>query len=166
MIRRATPADLARLFELVVEMHSRSEFAERGIELSPTLARSMLMDGVRRHGGTHAGSTLLNVIEFRGQPEAFMLGLLQPIYSVCVGLEAQDFWLYASKKAPKLSPALLIDAYLDWALLNPRVADIMLSWTDVVGVDGRKLARLYERKGFRKRGEIFVRKGVAGERTS
>jgi hypothetical protein len=157
MIRPATSTDLTRLFALVVEMHGRSEFAGRGIDLSHQLVRSFLFDGVRKHGGSHAGSTLLNVVEFRGEVEAFMFGLLQPVYSVCKQLEAVDFWLYATKRAPKIAPGLLIDAYLAWADANPKVRDILLSWTDVVGVDGGKLAKLYERKGFRRRGEIFVR---------
>lgn len=157
MIRAATTADLTRLYDLVVEMHGRSVFAKRGIDLSPNLVRSVLMDGLRKHGGEHAGSTLLNVID-RGQGvEAFMLGLLQPIYNVCLGLEAQDYFLYASAKAPGLSAALLIDGYLAWTLPNERVRDIMLSWTDVVGVDGRKISRLYQRKGFQRCGEIWKR---------
>jgi hypothetical protein len=157
MIRAATSSDLARLFALVTEMHGRSEFAGRGIDLSPQLVRSFLFDGVRKHGGDHAGSTLLNVVEFRGVVEAFMFGLLQPVYLVCRQLEAVDFWLYATKRAPKIAPNVLIDSYLAWANGNPRVRDVLLSWTDVVGVDGAKLAKLYERKGFRRRGEIFVR---------
>lgn len=159
MIRCATPGDLTRLFALVQEMHGKSEFAERGIALDERLVRSFLFDGVRKHGGQGAGSTQLNVIDRGNGVEGFMFGLLQPIYSVCRGLEAIDFWLYATAKAPKIGPARLIDFYLDWALDNPKVKDVLLSWTDVVGVDGRKIARLYERKGFRKRGEIFVRGG-------
>ena len=157
MIRRAHTSDIPRLVELVTEMHGESEFAARGVPLSLPLVRSFVFRGIRNHGGKHEGSTLFNVIEFRGQVEAFMLGLLQPVYCVCDGLESQDFWLYASRRAPKLSAARLVDAYLEWAVGNPRVVDIGLSWTDVVGVDGRKIAKLYERKGFRKRGEIFVR---------
>jgi hypothetical protein len=159
MIRAATPADLPRLRELVEEMHERSEFKARGIELSSRLVQSFLFDGLRKHGGQHAGSTLLNVVDFRGQVEGFMLALLQPVYAVCTKLEAVDFWLFATKRAPKLAPARLIDEYLTWAQSCPKVVDIILSWTDVVGVDGAKLARLYQRKGFRRRGEIFVRAG-------
>lgn len=155
MLRAATTGDLPRLYELVAECHARTEFAARGIELSPTLTRSMLMEGIRRHGGQHVGGTLLNVIEYRGRVEALMLGLLQPIYGLCVGLEAQDRILFASAKAPKLSTGLLIDGYLAWAKAAPKVHDIYLSWTDVAGVDGRRLAKIYQRKGFQRCGEIW-----------
>ncbi len=157
MIRPATTADLATLFEMVGQMHSESEFLKRGIQLSPALVRSFLINGVQRHGAQHAGSTLFNVVERGGEIQGFMLGLLQPVYCVCLDLEARDFWLYCTKKAPKIAPGLLVDRYIAWAESNPKVKDIILSWTDVVGVDGAKIGKLYRRKGFQRRGEIFVR---------
>src|SRR3954465_304167 len=116
-------ANLQRLYELVMEVHGRSVFKERGIDPSPTLTRRLLLDGVKRHGGEHVGATLLNVVEFRGTVEGFMLSLLQPVYSIGIDLEAQDVLLYTTNSAPKIGAALLIDAYLDWALPNPRVRD-------------------------------------------
>lgn len=157
MIRPAAPSDLTRLFALVMELYRRSEFPERGCQVNEALVRSVLMDGVRRHGSQHAGSTLLNVVEFRGTVEGFMMGLLQPLYAIGVDLEAQDFWLFCTDKAPKIATGLLIDAYVAWAESNAKVKDILLSWTDAAGVDGQRLARVYQRKGFRRRGEIFVR---------
>lgn len=157
MIRAATTADLQRLYELVMDVHARSVFKARGIDPSPTLTRRLLLDGVKRHGGEHVGATLLNVVEFRGQLEGFMLSLLQPVYSIGIDLEAQDVLLYTTTKAPKIAPALLVDAYLEWAEPNRRVRDIYLSWTDVAGVDGKKLGKLYSRKGFQRCGEIWKR---------
>lgn len=157
MIRAATTSDLPRLYELVMEVHARSVFKERGIDPSPTLTRRLLMNGVQRNGGEHVGAMLLNVIEFRGAVEGFMLGLLQPVYSIGIDLEAQDVLLYVTPKAPKLAPGLLVHEYITWALRSPRVRDIYLSWTNVAGVDGGKLARLYQRKGFQRCGEIWKR---------
>lgn len=157
MIRPASTADLATLFKMVGQMHSESEFYARGIQLSPSLVRSFLMMGVQRHGGQHAGGTLFNVVERGGEIQGFMLGMLQPVYAVCLDLEAVDFWLYCTKKAPKIATNVLVDHYIAWALAAPKVKDILLSWTNVVGVDGVKLGKLYMRKGFTKRGEMFVR---------
>ncbi len=157
MIRPASNSDLATLFNMVGQMHSESEFLKRGIQLSPSLVRSFLTTGVQRHGGHHAGATLFNVVERGGEIQGFMLGILQPIYSVCIPLEAVDFWLYCTKAAPKIAPGLLIDRYIAWAESAPKVKDILLSWTNVVGVDGEKLGRLYMRKGFQRRGEFFAR---------
>jgi hypothetical protein len=156
VIRPASTSDLVRVLELVMEMYRASEFAERGCTVNQKIVRSLLLDGVRKHGGQHAGSMLFNVVEFRGRVEGFMIGLLQPVYSIGDQLEAMDAFLYCSKKAPKLAASLFIDSYVEWAQSNPKVVDTVLSWTDVAGADAR-LAKLYQRKGFCKRGEIFVR---------
>jgi hypothetical protein len=138
MLRPATTADLPRLYALVEEMHDRSGYAKRGIELSPTLVRSRLMEGIRRRG-SHVGSTLLNVID-KGGVQAFMFGLLQPVYGIGTALEAQDVMLCASSRRRSFRRGLLVNAYVDWATSNERVKDIYLSWTDIAGVDGRKQA--------------------------
>ena len=148
--------DLPRMREIVAEMHVRSRYAERGVELSDSLVNSRLLEGIRRNGGLHAGCTLLNVID-KGGVHAFMLAVLQPVYGIGVGLEAQDVLLCAAKKAPQLSSRLLIDSYIAWASGNHRVKDIYLSWTDIAGVDGRKLSKLYQSRGFQRCGEIWKR---------
>lgn len=155
MIRAATLADLPRLHALVQEMHARSIYAD--IPLHQATVRSVLLDGVKRHGGLHASSTLFNVIEFRGQIEGMMLGILQPLYLICERLESQDFWLYCSKRAPAIGAAQLLDAYTEWASNNPKVHEVKLSWTDALHVDGDRLAKLYQRKGFARIGGIYRR---------
>ena len=157
MLRPAILSDLPRLFELILAMHAGSKYAEREIDVDATTAKSILMDGVLRNGGLHNGSTLLNVVEKDGRVEGFMLGILQRVYSIGNRLEAQDFWLYCTAHAPSASVHKLIDAYLAWAEDNPKVAEITLSWTNAMQVDGAKLGRLYHRKGFRCCGEIWKR---------
>ncbi len=138
---------------LVQQMHRQSVYAD--VAASDKLIRSVLFDGLRRHGGQHAGGTLLNVVEFRGKVEGFMLGILQPLYSIGLLFEAMDFWLYCSPKSPGIGASRLIDEYIAWAGSNPKVREIRLSWTDAVSVDPRKIAKLYRRKGFVPCGEIF-----------
>jgi hypothetical protein len=156
VIRPASTSDLVRVLELVMEMYRASEFAARGCTVNQKIVRALLLGGVQRHGGKCAGAMLFNVVEFRGQVEGFMLCQLQPVYAIGDQLEAVDAFLYCSKKAPKLAASLFIDSYVEWAQNNPKVVDTVLSWTDVAGADAR-LAKLYQRKGFRRRGEIFVR---------
>jgi hypothetical protein len=155
MIRAAGFGDLQRIAELVREMHGRSIYAEE--PLSEKLVRSILLDGVRRHGGHHAGATLLNVSEFRGQLEGFMFGMLQPIYNILETLEAMDVWLYTSPKSPGIAASRLIDEYVAWTDANPRVREVRLSWSDAVSVDAAKLEKLYGRKGFQRCGGMFRR---------
>lgn len=157
MIRPATLSDLPRLFELILKMHAGSKYAEREIDVDPTTAKSILRDGVMRHGGLHNGATLFNVIERDGLIEGFMLGILQRVYSIGNRLEAQDFWLFCTPHCPKIGMTKLLDAYVAWADDNPKVAEIVLSWTDAMSVDGDKIGRVYYRKGFRRSGEIWKR---------
>lgn len=157
MLRAATLSDLPRLFELVTQMHAASKYVAREIGMDEATARSILMDGVRRNGGQHVGATLLNVFEVEGEPEAFMLGILQRVYSIGNRLEAQDFWLFSTPEAPAKAIPKLIDSYIAWADGNPKVAEICLSWTDALSGTGESLGRLYGRKGFDKVGEIYKR---------
>jgi len=159
MLRAATISDLPRLSQLVLEMHGRSEFVRRGIGVSEPAAKALLRDAVVRNGRTNDGGTLFNVVEKDGEIEGFMLGILQRVHHIGNRLEAQDFWLYCSPKAPLRASARLIDAYVAWALENPKVADIVLSWTDAAGADGEKIGKLYASRGFTRRGEIWKRAG-------
>ena len=157
MLRPATLSDLPRLYEFIVAMHAGSKYAARGIEVDERVAKSILRDGVMRHGTQHDGSTLLNVIERDGIIEGFMLGILQRVYCIGNRLEAVDFWLYCTPHCPKVGMTKLLDAYIEWADGNPKVAEITLSWTDAMNVDGVKVGRVYFRKGFRASGEIWKR---------
>lgn len=160
MLRPATMSDLPRLFELVTQMHLASKYADRDIGVDEPTARSILLDGVRRNGGQYIGGTLFNVFDVDGVPEAFMLGILQRVYSIGNRMEAQDFWLFSTPKAPATAILKLADAYIKWAENNPKVAEICLSWTDALKGSGESLGRMYKRKGFERCGEIYKRFSV------
>lgn len=157
MIRAATLSDLPRLLELMTEMTNRSKFApDIGID-EPT-ARSLLMQGVRRHGGTNSGSSCLFVEDMNGLVEGFIMGILDRVYYITNRLAANDLFLYCIEGARARAHVQLIDHYVKWAKDNPKVAYIMLSWTDALGVKSNKLERLYKRKEFHNVGAIWERK--------
>ncbi len=157
MIRAATLSDLPRLFALVEEMHEGSYYAAQHVDIDDATVKSILRDGAMRSGRDHLGATLLNVVEKNGVVEGFLLGILQRVYTIGNRLEAQDYLFYCSPRAPATGASRLIDAYLEWGLANPRVHEVKVSWTDVMGVDGAKLGKLYQRKGFERCGEIYKR---------
>lgn len=158
MLRRATFSDLPRLMELMEETHAKSRYADMGVSLDKNSAREMLHAGLSRNGLQMETGMLLNVIEKAGKVEGFMLGVLQRVHSVGNRLEAQDLWLYCTKKAPKIGMLKLIDAYVEWANGNPKCAEISLSWTDAVkGIDGAAIGKAYQRQGFQPAGEIWKR---------
>lgn len=157
MIRPVALSDLARIHALVLEMHQATEYPARGIGVSERAAKDLFREAVIRNGRTNDGGTLLNVIEVGGEFVGFMLGTLQRVYLIGDRLEAQDAYLFCSKKAPARAAERLIDAYIEWASGNNNVAEIKLSFTNAGGVKVAKLARLYARKGFTRCGEIWTR---------
>lgn len=157
MIRGATTSDLGKLHGLVMAMHQQSDFLARGIGVHEAAARNLIRDCMIRHGRTNEGGTLLNVVEVNGELRGFMLGSLQRVYLIGDRLEAVDVFLYCAPNAPARAAERLIDEYIAWATGNPKVADTILSFTYAGGIKAGKLARIYERKGFAKRGEIWKR---------
>ena len=157
-MRRGVHSDVPRLVELLQEMQQKSKFAP-DIDVDVPTARGLLQTAVQRNGGQHAGGSIVLVIEVAGQIEAFIVGILDRVYHIGNRLAANDIFLYASDKATKLAPRKLIDGYIAWALGNKKVAKIMLSWTDALGVDGDKIERLYEGRGFHRVGAIWERDG-------
>jgi hypothetical protein len=152
MIRTATFGDMMRLRELFVEMHRRSKYAELS-GLDEEAARTLLMNCIRANGRTNEGGTLFNVCERDGALEGFMIGTLNRIYHVGKRLQASDM----TDRAFPHDLHRLVSAYLAWAEGNPRVAMIGLSETDAIRKDSARLAKLYERNGFRRFGTVWER---------
>lgn len=159
MIRAATFGDMPGIFDLFEEMLSVSRYADR-MDTDVQTLRSLIMDGVRRNGGKNNGSTLFMVHEVDGKIRGFMLGILERVYHFGTKLRASDVFLFCAEGAHFRAFDKLEDAYIEWALDNPKVIEVMLSWTDAIGENGHKVARSYRRKGFRKCGEIWVREVV------
>lgn len=158
MIRPAVHSDQPRLYELFMDMYRVSEYPARDIGVSEPSAKGLIRDCIARNGRINDGGVLLNVYERDGQIYGFMLGILQRIYMIGNRLEAQDVFLFCTPDAPRGAWGRLVRAYVEWAASNPKVADIALSWTDVAGVDGEKLSRVYKRLGFTRRGEIWKKR--------
>lgn len=159
MIRRATASDLPRLYDLLLEIQQKSKYFP-DIEVDERAARSLLMTGIQRNGSMHDGGSLMLVEERSGNVEGFIMGMLDRIYHIGTRLCANDIYLYCTDAASKTAALRLAKGYIDWAMGNPKVAKIMLSWTDALGVDGESIGRMYGGLGFHKVGEIWERNGA------
>lgn len=156
MVRLATFSDLVALHALVMEMgKSNKHFPD--VQPDEDAAKALMMQAVQRNEGKHNGGCLVNVFEQDGALHGFMVGSLQRVHLIGNRLEAMDVFLYCAKTAPARAAMALIDAYIAWAEKNPKVAKIFLSWNDMLGIDGAKIEKLYERKGFHRTGGIFER---------
>jgi hypothetical protein len=156
MIRRATFADIPRLFDLIAAMHRGSRYAAVAT-LDEKAAKAMLVQSIQRHGGTAAGSTLVMVAEdAAGTVQGFVVGMLARLYDIGVELMATDWMFHAAPGAPPRAAGRLIDAVIGWAAANPRVLVQRYGVTDALG-DPARTGRLFARRGFRAAGAIFER---------
>lgn len=158
MIRAATMSDLPRSYELLLEMQSKSKYAGE-VDVDEAAAKSLLINMVRRHGGTNAGSSCFYVVEAHGKVEGFMIGLLDRVYHIGNRLMASDMYLYCTKAAPRLASSRLIDAYTKWAYDNPKVHEIKASWQNAIGNNSNIMDKMLQRKGFQPCGSIWERAG-------
>lgn len=157
MIRKAAFVDIPRIAELMTALHASSIYATRcGIDIAET--KALFMRLMQRHGGKNDGSALVFVAEKDGVVEGFIAGILTRVYHVGDKLVAQDVFLHLTEKADKPDLNRLVSAYLDWANDCPKVVEINLSATDVIGSTAR-VEKLYRRKGFIQCGAIY-RKAV------
>lgn len=157
-MRHATLNDCARIFELVLEMHSESKFPP-DVGVDHITARSLIMTAIQRNGGLHQGGTIVLVEEKDGAVEAFVIGILDRVYHIGNRLASNDLFLYASKRARRGASIRLFRGYVQWALSNPKVAKIMGSWTDALGPEVEKIEALYRKEGFHRIGAIWERDG-------
>jgi hypothetical protein len=155
MIRPATFSDMPAIFELFEEMLAVSRYAER-MDADTATLRSLIMDGVRRHGGRNNGNTHFMVHEVDGKIRGFVFGILERAYHFGTKLRASDVFLFCGKGAHFRAWDRLEDSYIEWALGCPKVIEVMLSWTDAISDKAERIAKSYCRKGFRKCGEIWT----------
>lgn len=153
MIRPAKFADTPRIVELMGEMHLASKYVPHD-DVDVDYAKKLVAQCIQRHGGQHDGASLVMVSETNGSVEGFFIGMLDRTYMIGRRLCANDIMLYCSSRAPKTDAMRLFDAYLSWAMNNPKVASIKASWTDAMA-GGERMGALYERKGFTRAGEIY-----------
>ena len=155
MIRPGKMADIVRIRELFIEMHAASKYAGV-VEIDLMTLQKALMTFMMRNGHTNDGGCIVTVSEDDGVVEGFMVGMLDRIYHIGDKFSANDIYLYASPRCSPLAVGKMIDAYLAWAQANPKVHEIALSWSDALPFASR-MAKVYERKGFSRCGEIFER---------
>lgn len=155
-LRPARSVDVFDMAGLLEMQQARSRYAGK-VAVDSAYARKLLAQAVQRHGGTHDGGTLVNVIENReGVICGFCVGVLNRVYHIGDMLAAQDMFLVASPSAPKMAARRLLSAYIEWAAPNPDVYEIHLSHTDALP-EGNRMGTVYERMGFTKCGGIFRR---------
>lgn len=151
MIRKATQQDAPAIERLLRSTHARSKYAGI-VGLSDRALADLVMYMIAAQGQNGPQGSYVAVAEEKGKVVGFIAGVLDRIYHFLKQMRAADLFLI-NEGSPRNLPAL-VDGYMAWAIANPKVHEITLSWTDTVP-GGERIAKLFERKGMTKMGEIY-----------
>lgn len=152
MIRPATFADAPALMALIRTQHERSKYAGRCRISEPALEHLVTAMIAQQNQIGPQGSCVF-VAEQDGAVVAFIAGILDRIYQIGTKLAAQD--LFFVNEGGSVGDTLkLLDCYVGWARSIRAVLEIVVSWSDTLP-GAEQVAKLYERKGFAKCGEIY-----------
>lgn len=161
MIRPAKPSDTMRLVDMLEEQQARSRYAGI-VNVDRDYARKIVAAAIQRNGGIYSGSACVLVDEVDDTVEAFIIGVLDRVYSIGDRLSAKDMFLVATDRAGALATMRLLGGYIAWASHNPNVYEIELSHTDALP-EGERMGAIYERMGFVRGGTMYRRTNDAGE---
>jgi hypothetical protein len=152
VIRKATFADAPALIELVRTQHARSKYAGRCAIAEPVL-QHLVTQMIAQQGQIGPQGSLVLVAEQTGEPVAFIAGILDRVYQIGKKLTAQDLF-FVNERGTVGDTLKLLDGYIAWARSIRAVLEIVVSWSDTLP-GAEQVAKLYERKGFSKCGEMF-----------
>lgn len=155
MIRPAKFSDIPQMIDLLATTHRQSKYNGR-CGLDQKAMEQLFLALVAGQNKNDGDATYL-VVSYDPAVETkltgFMAGTLGRIYNVCDKLMATDLFLIHHGKHP-VDVIRMVDGYHDWAMANPKVIEIGLSWSDATS-SGHGLARLYKHKGFKLVGEQY-----------
>jgi hypothetical protein len=149
-----TFSDIPELAGLLGEAHRRANYDRFG-PYDEAKGKAFFMQAIQRNGGMAAGGTFCAVAD-RGGIEAFIIGILQPIYHVMDALEATDLFWYARENAHAESAVRLLKQMHKWAVKCPDVKLIRHANTNAI-VDPRLSGELLKRYGMQQTGFVYER---------
>lgn len=152
MIRRATFADAPALMELIRRQHARSKYAGR-CEIAEPQLQHLVAGMIAQQNQIGPQGSCIIVAEENGEPVAFIAGVLDRVYQIGKKLAAQDLF-FVNEGGTVGDTLKLLDEYLAWARGIRAVLEIKVSWTDTLP-GAEAVAKLYQRKGFAKCGEVY-----------
>jgi len=161
MIRPARFGDEPVIAAMLREMHRESKYLGI-VDISEKAMERVILSMIAGQGQSGPQGTFCVVAEQGGRAAGFMAGILDRIYHIGDKLVAQDVFLHVRHGSGPRPALKLIDAYVEWARGNRKVLEVKLSWNDTLP-GAKRIAPIYERKGFRRCGEIYEMRSVAPE---
>jgi hypothetical protein len=153
MIRPGRFTDQPAIEALLRGAHARSKYAGRVAIHDKALSQTVLgAIAAMTQNGPQASHVA--VAERGGEVVGVIIGALDRVYHIGEKLSANDIFFVVGEKGSFGDSLYLADSYIAWARSNPKVIEIMLSWSDAIP-GGEKIAALAKRKAFIKTGEMF-----------
>ena len=142
MIRPALYADIPTICALMIEGHKVSKYKDYPLDTKRKF-RTLLMESIR------SGNSCVFVAERQGVVVGFLVGMVDDLYHILNVKYATDLFFFALYEG-----SALLDAFIEWAKIQPGVVRIRLGATDVVE-DYNRVAKLYDRKGLTQEGALY-----------
>jgi hypothetical protein len=153
MIRPGRFQDQPAIEALLRGAHARSKYAGR-VAINDKALSATVLGAIAAMGQNGPQASHVAVAERSGEIVGVLIGVLDRVYHIGDLFSANDIFFVVTDKGTVGDTLYLADSYIAWARSNPKVVEIMLSWSDAIP-GGEKIAALAKRKGFVKSGEMF-----------
>jgi hypothetical protein len=152
MIRKATYDDAPAIMALIRAQHARSKYATR-CRINDASLEHLVTAMIAQQGQIGPQGSCLFVADDNGKVVAFIAGVLDRVYQIGAKLTAHDLF-FVNEDGGVGDTLHLLDHYIGWARSIRAVLEIKLSWSDTLP-GAEQVAKLYQRKGFSKCGEVY-----------
>lgn len=153
-VRAAKFVDIPSIAKISEEAHRRSIYASM-TTFDDVLCKQLCARSLQRHAQHNYGGTLFLVSETDGEVRGFIIAMLDLVYPCVEELMVTDLIFIFAENANPRDAAQMIRRIIHWAEINPKVIEVHLGVTDVIGGDWKRVARLYERLGLEQCGGMF-----------
>lgn len=159
MIRPATEADVLPIISVIEAAHKRSIYADVD-SVDRDFTRQMFTRAMACTESKSSGGVLFLVSEKDGKIDGYFFGFLHRLYEIGKKLAATDVHFYLAPEADPHDALRIVNAFIEWAEGNPKVVEVCIGESNVMGEPDPRFAALLQRKGF-VRGATIFSKGIA-----
>jgi hypothetical protein len=152
-MRPARFGDIPRIIAILNEKFVDSAY--NGVtEIDQNAAKSLIFNAIQRHGHKTEGGTFVIVCETNGVVEGFLAAVLQRTYLIGTGLTATDMFFVTTSEAHPRDAGKMLSAMMTWAKGCPKVVEVMMAVTGVMG-DWTRNEKMLSRQKLKLFGAVY-----------
>lgn len=156
-IRDWTLIDTMPVIALIEAAQKRSIYADVS-DVDAEYTRRFLARSLHFNRNSNHGATLMLVSERDGKIEGYFFGFLDRVYQVGTKLAATDVHFYLTPDADPRDALRIVNEFCAWAESNPKVVEIRIGESNVLGEPDPRFADLLRRKAFEKGATVFTKR--------